>query len=265
MRRLVQRIRGRVSTSLRSVAAKARVVEAPISSCVHFCAFRYGQVQYNPYETYVVEVQRGMPIDAVRQRFIDFLRQYRPRNMGEALGVIGLPAAYPLWVYPWDDVDLGQFGRKMGWCDDPNEAPDILTHFSDRGILSFRIEQEFYWLGRALQAIRDEGYQPCKYGYVRALQLCRRDGDTAYLLLDGNHRVSALSALGYQKVMLEYDSNAVVREQDCDGWRGVARGAYNKDDALRIFAAYFVGNEHYVTTADRAPILEPPYWGLEVL
>ena len=71
-----------------------------IADCVHFCAYRYGRGETNPYEQYAIGLAAGDPLDAVRSRFVDYLQHFRPRDLGEALGV-DLSRAYPLWALPW--------------------------------------------------------------------------------------------------------------------------------------------------------------------
>src|SRR5262245_35487308 len=110
--------------------------EVPLDACVHYCGFRYGRNEYNPYESYQVALRRGVSVREVRRQFIDFVRHYRPRNFGDALG-IKLSRAYGLWAYPWSDVDPRDL--KRGWCNAVDECPDILTHFCEAGISSLKI------------------------------------------------------------------------------------------------------------------------------
>ena len=230
-----------------------KIIEVPINQCVHFCAFRYGMNEYNPYETYIIDLYQGTPIHTARQRFIHFLQYYRPTHMGEALG-IDLQKKYPLWTYPWDRIRKSNFIEGKGWYDNPNNLPDILTHFSKAGILSFRIDEEFMWLERALFTVRTNSYQPKKYGYVLATLLIKQNGQSSYLLLDGNHRVSAMSALGQKSVMLQRRNN--IQEKDSHQWPGVQKNIYSHADALLIFDAYFKGNKSYKTTSTPARIID---------
>lgn len=69
----------------------------------------------------------------------------------------------------------------------------MLTNFSEAGILSYRIEEEWMWSERAHESLRLRGYQPWR-GVLRAHTLLAKDGREAHLLMDGNHRAAALSA-----------------------------------------------------------------------
>lgn len=232
--------------------------EIPIARCVHYGAFPFGGNAYNPYESYIRALVSGTPREEAREELIDFLRHYRPRHMAEALGGIGLAVRHPLWSFPW--WPSPRLGVAPAWHDDPNASPDILTHFSDAGILAFRIEEEFCWLERALYAISTEGYRPDNFGAVLAAPLEAEDGRIVYLLRDGNHRVAALSALGHATVAVRLVRHP-VREREVDAWPGVAAGPYSRQDALGVFFAYFDGNRCFRTTDRAAPILHAPDFG----
>lgn len=231
----------------------ARRITVPISQCVHYGAFRYGRDEMHPYETFGRMLVKEGDRAGARAWFVDFIRHYRPRHLGEALGVT-LAAEHGLWHFPWDR----QLPADAGWFDDPLGFPDIVTQFCAEGILWFRIEQEFFWLERALYSIRRHGWQPARGGPLQARRLVRADGTAAYLILDGNHRISALAALGHESVEVEYLAHATVEESKLEAWPQVRRGTFSPADARAIFGAYFAGNPRVRTTAQPAPLLEQP-------
>lgn len=234
-----------------------KLLDVPLSRCVHYCGFRYGRQEYNPYETYQVDLYAGIPLTQVRRRFIQFLLSYRPRHFGEALGLqLSRPCA--LWAYPWDDITPGEL-TQHGWRSTPEECPDILTHFSESGIHSMRIDEEFLWLEKTLHSISHFGYQPEKFGPGQVLELRRRDNMTAYLLLDGNHRAGALSAVDCHKTLVTRCERS-IREEEANSWPGVHKGWMNLNDALAIFHAYFRGNSEWKPSAQPAKIIAPTGW-----
>jgi hypothetical protein len=100
------------------------------------------------------------------------------------------------------------------------------------------------------------GYKPLEYGNtIEVLQLTANNGNDAYLVLDGNHRISALIALGYRDMNILCRVTNWVHEKDADGWPLVRSGVYTREDALKIFYAYFNGNENYRTTDVPAKII----------
>ncbi len=230
-------------------------LEVPIADCVHYGAFRYGGVGFHPYESYMTDIAAGGSVVDARRRFIDFICHYRPRHLAEALGVTGVTGRHPLWLFPWT-----RRGRHApAWLPRPEDGPDIITHYSEAGILSHRIDEEFFWLERALRAMRVQGYRPTVHGAVQVQDLVRRDGLHAYLLRDGNHRVGALHALG-EKVVAVRRAPIAVREDEVDEWPGVRSHAFTKDDALAVFASFFAGNISHRTVAEPARIVAPPGW-----
>ena len=240
------------------IVATSRVVDVPLRSCVHpYCAFRYGEQEYHPYETYQVDMHRGMSVRDVRRRFVEFLRHYRPRHWGEALG-IRLSQPWPVGGFPWEERDPGDW-RQQGWTRLPDDSPDLLTHFSEAGIPSVRIDEEFMWLERALRLVSVYGYRPEQYGPAEGMELRRRDGQAAYLLMDGNHRAGALVALGYRDTMV-VRCDRVICEDDADEWPLVRLGRIRLSDALMIFHAFFRGNTSWEPSVTPAEIIAPVGW-----
>jgi hypothetical protein len=228
----------------------------PVADCVHYGAFRYGRGEFNPYENYAVALASGGPMDVAREQFVDFLRYYRPRHIGEALGV-ALSREYALWRFPWSLERPDPRTSPAGWAEAPNDVPDILTHFSACGILRARIEEEFSWLERAFHSIREHGYRPDRFtGHIEAQKLVAADGRTMHLITDGNHRLSALAALGQTTVVVRYRRRMTVKERALLRWPQVLTGSYSPEDARLVFRAYFDGNRQPRTTDVPAPVLE---------
>ena len=247
-------------TSLKTIASLGAlpIRSVLLSNCVHYCAFRYGRNEYNPYETYIRSIAEGGGPKLAQARFIEFLQHYRPSDLGEALGCGDeLTRKYPLWNFPWDEITPARFNLQAGWCDDPDDSPDIITHFSTRGISRHRIEEEFFWLERAWRSIKLRGYRPMRYrSFVRVRTFRRADGTEAHLVLEGNHRVAAMSALGCRSVRVYQASGTTVSEAKCDRWPGVANGYFTRNDALSIFDAYFKGNTNYRTAVSPGAIIK---------
>lgn len=225
----------------------------PIARCVHYGAFRYGHREPHPYESYARLLVCNRDRRSARAGLIEFLQHYRPRSFGEAIGV-SLEGRHGLWHFPW----LKHRPLDNGWFDDPLGYPDIITQFCPEGILWFRIEQEFFWLERAVYSIRRNGYKPGGIDGVMGWRFLRTDGTETFLVLDGNHRVSALAALGHETVELIYLPRDTVSEQQAACWPQVVAGVFSEADARCVFNAYFSGNPRWRTTDVAAPLLERP-------
>lgn len=234
-----------------------RQVTVPVADCVHYGAFRYGRREFNPYENYAVALAAGGDMAAARARFVEFLEHYRPEDFGAALGV-ELSRPQPLWRYPWaPEPDEGE--ATPGWLENPADAPDILTYFSRRGILRTRIDEEFGWLERAFNSIREHGYQPGRFaGHLEARKLVALDGSVRYLITDGNHRLSALAALGQRTVVVRYRWRMTVKERALPQWPLVRSGLYSAEDARSVLRVYFDGNRRPRTTEEAAQVIDGP-------
>ncbi len=224
-----------------------------IKSCIHYCGFKYGGEHYHPYETTIERFHREPEnAMAIKRQFIDFLKYYRPRSFNDAFDIT-LSKNYPLWTYPWHQH--ADHSQGNNWVSDPDDIVDIITHFCEKGIPSYKIDREFYWMTRALKQMA-MGYQPEQYSFIEALKFKRKDRTAAFLLLDGNHRVSALHALGETQVELLTRPAATVRENDVHKWPGVRNKAFTTGDALAIFNNYFDGKVCLRTSEIPAQLLD---------
>ena len=88
-------------------------------------------------------MHRGVDPAVLRDRFEDFLRHFRPRDLGELLQV-PLSRQVPMWVLPWDAH--APIRPNGGWLDDAAIVVDIMTHYCERGILRSKIDREYVWL-----------------------------------------------------------------------------------------------------------------------
>ncbi len=229
----------------------AREETVATRQCVHFCGFRYSRGELNPYETYARALARNEPVAQARTAFVEFLQHYRPRHFGEALG-LDLQRNYPLWLYPWTRRSV-----QPGWYDVPGDCPDVLTYFSELGISRRRIGLEFGWMENAFASIRQHGYQPARFrSVIRARKFLAEDGTAAYLILDGNHRLAVLAALGVERITLRHLPSATVRRSDLPRWPRVRDGTYLPEDASKVFAVYFTGNQRGSTQTPAARLID---------
>jgi len=86
------------------------------------------------------------------------------------------------------------------------------------------------------------GYRPIWHGtYPEVLLLLRSDGQMRAMVDQGQHRVSSLSHLGYKKLslLLRRHSMRFIREDEVERWYYVCNGLCTKEQALRMFNAYF--------------------------
>ena len=239
------------ATTASSLSLRGRVRTVRIADCVHYCAFAYGRGHFNPYQDYITGLAKGVPIEQLRERFIDFIRHYRPRDLGEALGV-KTQASVPLWLLPW------KTWRKLlqadGWRDSPDDCVDLLTYFSPQGLRASRFLDEWGWLEGAWRNISANGYRPEAHSYIHVFEL-RGERESRYVVTDGNHRLSALAALGVEEVRVLQPWFSTARRACARAWPLVLSGHVGAGDARRIFDAYFCGNRSPHRAAQPAELL----------
>jgi hypothetical protein len=230
-----------------------RVRPIRVRDCVHYCGFRYGRGEFNPYEKYFRDIASGCAVEHARAEFLDFILHHRPRNLGEALS-LDIPNAPPLWRFPWQRANARQ---PRGWRETADEIPDVLTHFSNQGVPEQRIRDEYRWLDDAWHAMSSQGYRPIEHSYIRVFELASTER-SAYIVADGNHRLAALSVLGIDRIDTIMAPFRTARRSQSSGWPAVRGGLVSEKDALRIFDVYFHGNRCPCRAQTQAPVVSSP-------
>jgi hypothetical protein len=234
------------------VAPRPQLVSIPIDRCRHFNGYKYGSSAFNPYENYIVGMHRGLDREVLRDRFEDFLRYFRPRDLGQLLQV-ALSNQVPMWVYPWDaNAPIRPNG---GWVNDVDSVVDIITHFCEQGIQRSKIDGEYVWLERAYHTIATMGYEPRRFSYITVIELRDHD-ESVFIVKDGNHRLSSLVAFGHTHVLVASDENETVDVRRRASWPHVVSGLYSPTEAQTLFHAYFKGVDDFPRATVPATILD---------
>ncbi|QSA99629.1 hypothetical protein JWZ98_13115 [Methylomonas sp. EFPC1] len=215
------------------------ICDIQIEDCVHYRGFRYGGFGSNIYEDYIISLLAGEDISTIKKEFVFRVLLYNGSDFGSALGLT-LDRVYRPWLFPW--LFAPYYISHNYYFDLYNayDNPDIICHFSFDGVLASHINREFVFLERALEKI-SEGYQPDAYGYVTVAKMML-GSQVRYLVLDGNHRISALHALGYKTVRARVLGAWLARRSLMYIWPGVITNYFAIEDALKIFDRYFYEN-----------------------
>lgn len=96
-------------------------------------------------------------------------------------------------------------------------------------------------LDYALKQISKNGFRRSNYpdGDIKTTVLFKDSKSWRWLILGGNHRAAAVSALCYDEIPIRV--NSVVRRDDVKFWPNVASGLYTENDALKVFDRFFDG------------------------
>ncbi|CAC9500093.1 hypothetical protein [uncultured Gammaproteobacteria bacterium] len=208
-----------------------------INNCYHYRGYRYGLFSNNIYEDYIVGLSQGVDLQKLRLEFVERILGMRSLNFFKTLHLNQTSEAIN-WDFPW----------AWGQAKDSYSAltnPDIICHTSTDGILASHINREFVWLENSYKSIKENGYSPEKYGYIRLLEL-KKGKERSYIVLDGNHRISALAALNYSHCNAIIINNVFLRHCLFFLWPGYVFRGYKKKEAQNIFLRYFEKNNYTI-------------------
>jgi hypothetical protein len=240
-------------TTIQQLTRSIRIV--PIDRCYHFRGFRYGGFGNNLYEDYAVALSQGENKDVLRASFAENVLSCRPSTMSQMLGLD--LEGIPMWAFPWSY----SFGMPRKPIVDPAENPDIICHYCEKGVLASHVNREFHWLENAFANISGKGYKPETYSYIHCLELVG-ESSTSYLVLDGNHRVSALHATGARQIAITVSATARVSRASHYRWPRVLTGTYGIAKALQVFDRYFWPTNPAICKMNPAQLIcdDAPAW-----
>jgi hypothetical protein len=245
-----------IARSARAIARRLTDTKrtVAIDRCRHYRGFRYGGFGNNPYEDYIVGLSTGQPINALRVAFVRAILGTRPRTMTDALQVDVGPV--PAWQYPW----IASVGEGFA-ISEPAANPDVVCHDCDQGILVSHINREFRWLESAYANIKTTGYKPKEFGFLRCLEFIG-ENSSSFLVLDGNHRISAMHAIGLREVEVVISAMERVRRSEASSWPQVVNGTYSLTAALAVFDRYFLSSNPSLIQTAPGKLLsdEPQLW-----
>ncbi|MCZ6672446.1 MAG: hypothetical protein O7C75_05835 [Verrucomicrobia bacterium] len=158
-------------------------------------------------------------------------------------------AEFYLGTYPWGgltETDTSNGGIPFGWYYDQVEGKqtrDLWTYGrnlwyepGDR----YTLECEWARTIKVYNSLK-RNYRPLWYhNYPSVALLVRENSERLGLILDGHHRMGALSHLGYKQVRVALTE--VVNETAVDQWYYVKNGYCTREQALVIFNAFFEVN-----------------------
>jgi len=111
---------------------------------------------------------------------------------------------------------------------------------------------EFERLVSVYESIQKHGYTPKDNynGHIAGSLLTNEKGEYAIIIRTGQHRIAALSALGYRAVpaIIKSDSKRpiVINRKDVNNWPYVVNGYFSKNQALEIFDRIMKGLPPYL-------------------
>jgi hypothetical protein len=113
-------------------------------------------------------------------------------------------------------------------------------------------------LDAVLASVRRHGFRPDLGGHPKGYFMLRRSGAWVFVIRVGLHRVAAMAHLGHGSIEAVFypAMPRFVDEADVATWPMVRDGAMSAEEAVSIFARYFLGDEGRDEVGD--PLVDPP-------
>ena len=232
-----------VPDGLEVLKSKSLIFRVDIDKCRDNNGFMYSSKGHYFVET--IKQYISNPNITYRESYLkDYYEKFTPSNRRDNY----------LWSF---DADC--FPMDHGWLYDPWRKPANpplrLARFETRkgGNHNFGPnteefgEAEFKRLVSVYESLKLNGYNPDLYvdGYITGYLLVRKN-DYRYVISEGQHRIAALAALGYDKIICRFDlkpwTNEIVFYNQAPKWPQVEAGIFSSKLAKLCFEHFFKDN-----------------------
>ncbi len=184
----------------------------------------------------IKEYKKNCDIDYCDTALYRYHSAFKPNNTNVALGASVGEKPLPLFQYPWG-------GFRLNYKGDKNQTKSRFCGPSDDDL----IDKEFHETINLYNNIKNNGYKLIsKKSVIGGTFMIRDNGEKKFVVLQGNHRMAVLSALGYKKVfvytMTGYQE--YIHESSLQDWSMVKNGACSSTISHEIFNAFFNENDN---------------------
>ena len=209
------------------------------------CRDQYASSYYNDFHPFVEtlkEYEKNKELKYEDSVLKDFYDNFQPRNSEEALFVKKgrAPGLRKGWIgNPW----VFTKERKIIFTEARGETRPGGNHFHGPNTIAFG-QEELSRLKINYENLKFFGYLPEMFadGYITGYLLLKGN-DYRFVITEGQHRIAALAALGYNEIVCRLDQRderpQIVEFKDIRNWPQVANGVFNRPLAEKIFNRYF--------------------------
>lgn len=246
-----------ISVSYRSGEGDV-LLNVPLSRCRHFLWLSYPCTinSDSPFVKTLLHYKEGLCLQYEGSALEKFYSLWQPKNAGDLLFLENPsyekfknlpPSSVPLLWADQNPEDL-VISRKYA-IERDNKAHGALLSYKDGdtffGPVSLEKGRlEFNRLIRVYDSIKKNGFKVDRLGFANIYVVCLiddlRTGTYSFLVSSGGqHRLAALTVLGYDKVTVQLSSKegikGLIRLSDIDYWPSVVNGYFSKDEAFHLF------------------------------
>ena len=221
---LAQAYRGLVSRTITysRLALSGKLITLPMSVITDEFAFSLSPEGWNYYRSLIAEYDKNPEIALESSSFFRFFQDERINTVRYLNDILFIHQPqkgssqnafnFYLGTYPWGGLtkaDSLEGGKPFGWHYDHMENKRTRDQWGHRRSLWYKpnerstLEYEWIYTIQNYDAIKG-GYRPLVHGFFPSVALLiRRNGAIRAVVVDGHHRLSCLSHLGFDRITVE--------------------------------------------------------------
>ncbi|WP_430788232.1 hypothetical protein VBD025_00405 [Virgibacillus flavescens] len=213
--------------------SQSRIVEVNVSKCCDWQGYSYTDYGWHYLCATIKEFINNPNINYKESILSKYYQSFHPKSIQNCLFYGDDEYLQPIcngWPpLPWENT----FNLRMG--SNQHFGPNSDTF----------VKEEFFKTINIYKNLASEGYLPDENqdGYIRG-HFLKNHYDYRFKLNGGQHRMAALSVLGYKtlQVKLQPDKKRVIDIITVQTWPQILNGKYNKETAVKVFNSYFINN-----------------------
>jgi hypothetical protein len=231
-------VRYYAARALLSTVRRNELRTIPLAHCVNPLGFAFSEGWHHLVE--FLRANPSLPEDGGDFGLLrSYFASYSPAVMSVLPAAAGKQVSFspPFFTYPWGNFRL-HYHHGI-------PVKDIMTTRFCGPLPEERIRAEAMAMVRLARRLASVGYRPWTYPntFIGGV-LLRRETEERFVVLQGNHRVAALSFLGAESIETRSMKGywRVLSKDQVDSWYYVANGKCSREDALAYFDMFFVLN-----------------------
>ncbi|SFJ77535.1 Methyltransferase domain-containing protein [Halobacillus dabanensis] len=223
-----------IPSGAEALDSSSPTVKVPLNKCVDWQGFTYTAQGWHYLCETIKEYKKKPKIQYRNSILYKYYSLYQPKSMFECL--MCEDAYDPLnGDGPWVPLPWGMGHRRVLEEGNQHYGPNTNTF----------IRKEFKRLIYVYEKMKVEGYQPTQYhdGFIKGYFL-KKGKDYRFLITGGQHRIAALSLLGYDSILARIPPRRkrIINLDDMMEWEQVVNGNYPPEVASHVFLMYFEAN-----------------------
>lgn len=242
LRRRIRRLEIPGATPVAPRDRRERRFRVPLTKVTTPLGFSFDPGGWHPYVATLAMLEDGQLLDPIKTPLFEYYRRFTPRTVQEALLEDVEAPLDPLGSWPI------RGGLLSVWALTRRSVERALREAQPRTRQFIgpqddaRVGEDVHRLWRVLDSIRAGGYRPDEHpGRPISGYFLVSDDDFRFVCRHGNHRLAALTTLGYAEVDVRIAEGIppLVGSRDLAWWTTERGGLLPEDVAHRLFSKLF--------------------------